>query len=153
MSTLRQSLPAGWRRVCFRLQVDPDRIEEYRQRHAVVWPDMLRALHESGWNNYSLFLDTDGTLIGYFETPSLDDALAGMAEREVNARWQAEMGEFFIELDAPPDQGFVELDEVFQLESQLARTSATDSTPRSDRTHPTDPTAPTDSTHPTRENF
>ena len=28
-------------RVCFQLQVRPDRIDEYRARHAAVWPDML----------------------------------------------------------------------------------------------------------------
>ena len=43
-------------------------------RHAAVWPDMLRALHETGWHNYSLFLRDDGLLIGYFETPDLDAA-------------------------------------------------------------------------------
>jgi L-rhamnose mutarotase len=127
VSELRPPLPEGWQRVCFRLQVDPARIDEYRDRHAAVWPDMLRALYDTGWHDYSLFLDTDGTLIGYFETPSLERALAGMSDREVNARWQAEMAEFFVELDAPPDEGFVQLAEVFQLESQLARHQGTTS--------------------------
>ena len=125
MSPSPRALPEGWQRVCFRLQVVPGRIDEYRQRHAAVWPEMLSALHESGWHNYSLFLDADGTLIGYFETPSLEGALAGMSERDVNARWQAEMAEFFVDLDTPPDEGFVQLAEVFQLESQLARHDAT----------------------------
>ncbi|WP_435742368.1 L-rhamnose mutarotase [Nocardioides sp. SYSU DS0663] len=108
-------------RVCFQLQVKPDRLEEYKERHRAVWPDMLRALHEHGWHNYSLFLRPDGLLIGYVETPSLEQAQAGMAATEVNARWQAEMGEFFEELDGvPPDQGFLVLEEVFHLEDQLA---------------------------------
>lgn len=107
-------------RVCFQLQVKPERMAEYRERHAAVWPDMLRALKETGWNNYSLFLRDDGMLIGYFETPSLEAAQAGMAATEVNARWQAEMGEFFVDLDVAPDEGFVRLTEVFNLEDQLA---------------------------------
>jgi L-rhamnose mutarotase len=78
------------RRICFQLQVKPDRIDEYRDRHAAVWPDMLTALADTGWHNYSLFLRDDGLLIGYFETPSLEQALAGMASTEVNARWQRE---------------------------------------------------------------
>jgi L-rhamnose mutarotase len=107
-------------RACFQLQVRPDRIDDYRARHAAVWPDMLRALAESGWHNYSLFLRPDGLLIGYVETPSLEDAVAGMARTEVNARWQAEMAPFFEELDGvPPDQGFLLLEEVFHLEDQL----------------------------------
>ncbi|WP_228386256.1 L-rhamnose mutarotase [Ornithinicoccus halotolerans] len=104
-------------RVCFQLQVRPDRIEEYKERHRQVWPEMQQALRETGWHNYSLFLREDGLLIGYFETPSLPDAVAGMAAREVNARWQAEMAAFFEDLDgATPDTGFLRLEEVFHLD-------------------------------------
>ena len=108
-------------RVCFQLQVKPERIEEYEARHRAVWPEMLRALESTGWHNYSLFLRADGLLVGYFETPSLEAAQAGMAATEVNARWQAEMAEFFVELgEARPDTGFTQLTEVFHLEDQLA---------------------------------
>jgi L-rhamnose mutarotase len=83
---------------------------------------MLRALESTGWRNYSLFLRPDGLLIGYFETDSLEQAQAGMADTEVNARWQAEMAPFFTDLgDARPDTGFVELEEIFHLEDQLGR--------------------------------
>ena len=103
-------------RVCFLLQVKPDRIDEYKERHESVWPDMLQALSETGWHNYSLFLRPDGLLVGYFETPDLQAALDGMAGREVNDRWQAEMGEFFEDLgDKRPDEGFVTLEQVFYL--------------------------------------
>ncbi|WP_200936425.1 L-rhamnose mutarotase [Plantibacter sp. Leaf314] len=112
-------------RVCFQLQVKPERLAEYRERHAAVWPEMLRALADTGWRNYSLFVRDDGLLIGYFETPSLEAAQAGMADTEVNARWQAEMGEFFVDLDLPPDQGFLQLTEVFHLEDQLAALPST----------------------------
>jgi L-rhamnose mutarotase len=111
------------RRVCFQLQVRPDRLAEYRARHAAVWPEMLEALHRTGWHNYSLFLRDDGLLIGYVETPDLEAARAGMAATEVNARWQAEMAEFVTDLgDTAPDEGFLVLDEVFHLEDQLERT-------------------------------
>jgi L-rhamnose mutarotase len=107
-------------RVCFQLQVKPDRIEEYAARHRAVWPDMLRALSETGWRNYSLFLREDGLLVGYFETDDLERAVAGMDATEVNGRWQAEMAEFFVDLgDARPDTGFRRLAEVFHLEDQL----------------------------------
>ena len=103
-------------RVCFQLQVKPDRLAEYKDRHAHVWPDLLAALHATGWHNYSLFVREDGLLIGYFETPSLEAARAGMADTEVNTRWQAEMAEFFEELDGRvPDEGFLVLEEIFHL--------------------------------------
>lgn len=52
-------------RVCFELHMKPECIEEYKRRHAEVWPEMLLALQETGWHNYSLFLRPDGLLIGY----------------------------------------------------------------------------------------
>ena len=113
-------------RVCFQLQVRKDRIDEYKRRHGAVWPDMLDALASTGWHNYSLFLRDDGLLIGYFETPSLKHALEGMAATDVNRRWQAEMAEFFEELDGRrPDEGFLVLEEVFHLDGlAIQRTSS-----------------------------
>jgi len=35
-------------RVCFVLQVKPERIEEYKKRHRNVWPEMPSALRETG---------------------------------------------------------------------------------------------------------
>ena len=104
------------RRVCFLLKVKTSMLDEYRRRHAAVWPEMLEALRETGWHNYSLFLRDDGLLVGYFETPGLEQALAGMAQRSVNERWQREMAPFFEDLDGRrPDQGIVSLDEIFHL--------------------------------------
>ncbi len=104
-------------RVCFLLQVKPERLAEYKERHQAVWPEMLAALRQTGWRNYSLFLREDGLLVGYLETPDFEKARAGMAAREVNARWQREMGPFFEELAGRrPDEGLLRLEEVFHLD-------------------------------------
>ena len=103
-------------RVCFLLKVRPERLAEYKERHKAVWPEMLQALRETGWHNYSLFLREDGLLVGYFETPDLQSALAGMAGREVNLRWQRDMAPFFVNLEGRrPDEGFLRLEEIFHL--------------------------------------
>ena len=103
-------------RVCFLLQVRPDRLDEYRARHREVWPEMLDALRETGWRNYSLFLRDDGLLVGYLECEDFEAAVAGMEKRDVNARWQAEMAPFFaLPGDARPDTGLERLEEVFRL--------------------------------------
>jgi L-rhamnose mutarotase len=107
-------------RYCFLLRVRPDRLEEYRERHAHVWPDMLRALAAAGWHNYSIFAADDGLLVGYVEADDLAAAQAAMARTEVNARWQAEMAPFFTGLDGrAPDEGFLLLRPVFHLDDQL----------------------------------
>lgn len=103
-------------RVCFVLQVKPDRIEEYRQRHMAVWPEMLSALRETGWNNYSLFLRPDGLLVGYLETEDFERARSEMAKREINERWQREMARFFVQsAGLLPDQAMEPLREIFHL--------------------------------------
>ncbi|WP_338702934.1 L-rhamnose mutarotase [Streptomyces sp. Q6] len=103
-------------RVCFLLKVKADRIDEYRARHADVWQEMREALTATGWHNYSLFLRDDGLLVGYLETEDFHAARAAMDATEVNARWQAEMGAFFEELDGQaPDAAMRPLTEVFHL--------------------------------------
>jgi L-rhamnose mutarotase len=103
-------------RVAFRLQVRPELIDEYRAHHAAVWPEMREALQRCGWHNYSLFLDGDGVLFGYFETPgTLAAAVAAMQDEPVNARWQALMAPYFVTGDAPADQQMGALEEVFHL--------------------------------------
>jgi L-rhamnose mutarotase len=112
------------RRVCFTLRVRPDRLEEYRERHAAVWPEMLKALRDAGWHDYSLFLSDDGLLVGYFLTEDLDASVAAMQDTDVNRRWQAEMAPFFEELPGGrPDTSMRLLDEVFNLDDQLMGTS------------------------------
>lgn len=104
-------------RVGFILKVRADLIEDYRQRHREVWPEMLAALSKNGWHNYSLFIRDDGTLFGYFETPgSFADALEGMSGEEVNARWQTTMAPFFEGTGQEADRMMEELVEVFHLD-------------------------------------
>ena len=104
-------------RICFVLQVRPERLEEYKSRHREVWPEMLKALRDTGWKNYSLFLRPDGMLVGYLETEDFQAARSGMAQREVNARWQKEMAEFFVSPKGDlPDQAMSPLQEVFHLD-------------------------------------
>jgi L-rhamnose mutarotase len=54
-------------------------------------------------------------LIGYVESDDLAASQAAMAATAVNARWQAEMAPFFVDLDGRPDEGFLLLEEVFHL--------------------------------------
>ncbi len=106
------------KRVGFLLKVKKDKLEEYKKHHQRVWPEMLGALRESGWHNYSLFVREDGFLFGYFETEeSLQVAQAKMAVKDVNTRWQEFMAPYFESPDnARPDEMFLEIPEIFHLD-------------------------------------
>ena len=110
-------------RVCFTARIPRENLAVYRERHAHVWPEMLEALHETGWRDYTLHLSDDGLLVGVVDVDDFDAARAAMATRDVNTRWQAEMAALFGS-DGPPDLGFSVLDCVFDLDAQRAAAHA-----------------------------
>jgi L-rhamnose mutarotase len=104
------------KRICFTLQISADRVEEYKKAHANVWPEMREALKRNGWHNYSLFVRADGLLVGYFETPDFNAAIANMQREPVNAKWQAAMKPLFEGLEtAAADTSMRPLENVFFL--------------------------------------
>jgi L-rhamnose mutarotase len=112
-------------RYCFLLQVRPDLLDEYKRRHAAVWPEMLAALRDTGWQRYSLFARPDGLLVGYVEADDLEAAQRAMADTEVNTRWQSDMARFFVGLDGQaPDEALAPLELIFNLDDSLAAAGA-----------------------------
>ena len=104
------------RRVCFTLKLRGEKIDEYVKRHRDVWPEMQDALRATGWKNYSLFLGQGGLLIGYVEVEDFEAAREGMKAFSVNARWQAEMADFFDQADVLADDAMKPLPQIFHLD-------------------------------------
>jgi Uncharacterized conserved protein len=115
--------PTAPTRVCFQLQVRPELLDEYIARHTPVRPEMLAEIAASGRRNYSLFLGDGGRLIGYYETDDDEAAQAYLAASPVAARWEAEMGRFFVGLEGRPDQAATPLAEIFNLHDQLTEST------------------------------
>lgn len=116
-------------RVCFELQVAPDRLDEYIARHSPVRAEMLAEIAASGRRNYSLFVGQGGRLIGYYETDDDDAAQSYLAASPIATRWEAEMAPFFVGLAGRPDQAATPLSEVFNLDAQLASAGGASVTP------------------------
>jgi L-rhamnose mutarotase len=103
------------KRIGFVMRLLPGAEDEYRRRHAAVWPEMLEALRAAGARNYSIFL-RDDDLFGYLEVDDLARFRAVMAASPANDRWQAAMAPLIDPL-TDPDTGFHRrLDEVFHLD-------------------------------------
>jgi len=67
--------------------------------------------------NLSVFLRDDGLWVGYMETPNLAEAQRALASREVNQRWQKAVAPYFEGLENKrPDDGFLQLEEIFHLD-------------------------------------
>ncbi len=64
---------------------------EYIRRHAEIWPDMRAELERAGIRNYSIWLNEQDELSGYYETDDLEETLRIQAESPVVKRWEAHM--------------------------------------------------------------
>jgi L-rhamnose mutarotase len=100
-------------RSAFVLHVRPDRIDEYVEAHASVWPEMLAALAGAGIRNYSIFR-AGNDVFGYFEADDLGAAERYLAQQEVCTRWQDHMAPLLEE--RVPDGGPPQLAEIFRLD-------------------------------------
>lgn len=87
-------------RVGLLLRVKPDKLEEYKQIHANVWPELLAELRAAGMRNYSLWLGPGGMEFGYLECDDWQATCDYLAKSEVHSRWQEYMQNY---LDSPAD--------------------------------------------------
>ena len=100
-------------RTGFVLRVRPDKIDEYVNAHANVWPEMREALSSAGIRNYTIF--RAGTeVFGYFEAEDLEAAGRYLAAQEVCTRWQNAMADLLEE--RVPDSGPPALEQIFRLD-------------------------------------
>lgn len=72
------------------IRVRPEKLEEYKQLHAAVWPDVLEMIRACNIRNYSIY-HKDGYLFSYFEYHGGDFAadMAKMAADPTTQRWWA----------------------------------------------------------------
>ena len=87
-------------RIGFQIQVRPERLSEYRDLHANIWPELLAELKAAGMRNYSLWLRPDGLEFGYLECDDWSAVCEYLAKSEVHTRWQELMKGF---LQSPTD--------------------------------------------------
>lgn len=68
-------------------ELRPGTEAEYKRRHDEIWPELVEAIKDAGFSNYSLFR-RGVTVIGYAECePDVATALAKLGPTEVNRRW------------------------------------------------------------------
>lgn len=102
-------------RVAFVMRVRPDQEAEYRRRHEMVWPEMLRALKDAGCANYSIYMKGQD-LFAYMEVEDFAHFKRQISADPDAQRWEAQMAPI-MEHGLQPETGFHELlPEVFHLD-------------------------------------
>lgn len=101
-------------RVAFTMQLCPGFEEEYRRRHAAIWPELSVLLHDTGIREYSIFLDNQ--TLKLFACLRIDEAarLDELPAKQIMQRWWDYMKDI---MDSHPDHSPVTkaLKEVFYM--------------------------------------
>jgi len=96
----------------------PEKIEEYRQYHSEVWPEILDMITQYNIRNYSIFYK-DGWLFSYFEYigDDYDADMVRMAESPIVQKWWRLMKPMQVPLETRiAGEWWADMEEVFHHE-------------------------------------
>ncbi len=100
------------------IKVRPEKLDEYKELHAAVWPDVLEMIKKCNLHNYSIYY-IDGYLFSYFEYIG-DDYEADMALMAADAttqKWWSLCKPCQQPLDTiEPGQWWADMEEVFHCD-------------------------------------
>lgn len=82
-------------RYAWKAKVLPGKLEEYKRRHAAIWPEMIEVLKAAGISNYSIW-NVGEDLFGYYECDSVERAARVQAESPVVDRWNEYMKDVMV---------------------------------------------------------
>jgi L-rhamnose mutarotase len=71
-------------------QLNPDRVEEYSEKHLNIWPEMVTMIKEAGVSNYSIFVN-GLTVVGYYECDNLEKTRHHQEVAAISAEWGKHM--------------------------------------------------------------
>lgn len=101
-------------------RIKPEMKEAYKKDHDNIWPELVDAMGEAGFRNYTIFFRPDGLLFAYYEVDDPDgfeERLRKMSETEVSIRWEQMMEKYFVkESYTGLGPEIEELEEIFHAE-------------------------------------
>ncbi len=102
-------------RVAFRMKLKPGFVQEYKRRHADIWPELKTLLRNSGVRNYVIFFDEESHVLFAVQDVDGTKSSQDLGSHEIVRRWWAYMADI---METNDDQSPVSipLSEVFYLD-------------------------------------
>lgn len=102
------------KRIAFKMKLNKGMKEEYKLRHANIWPEITSLLKKSGVSNYSIFYDSETcTLFACQNVAETSSQELGV--KPIMHKWWEYMSDI-METNDDKSPVSIELEEVFHLE-------------------------------------
>jgi L-rhamnose mutarotase len=101
-------------KLAFKMRLKPGKKEEYRRRHAEIWPELIKLLHDNGVSDYSIFLDEEAGLLFAVQDQAGEKSSQDMGSNPIVQKWWAYMADI---METNPDNSPVSIpmEEVFYM--------------------------------------
>ena len=102
------------KREAFKMYLKPGFEDEYKKRHAAIWPELKKLLQDSGVSDYSIFWDKDTNVL--FAVQKTDgNGSQDLGDNPIVQKWWAYMADI---MDTNPDDSPVSIPikEVFHMD-------------------------------------
>lgn len=103
------------KRYGFKMKLKPGFREEYRKRHAAIWPELKKLIKDSGVSDYSIFLDKETNILFAFQKQSGGQSSQDLGSNPVVQKWWKYMADI---METNPDNSpvTIPLEEVFHMD-------------------------------------
>jgi L-rhamnose mutarotase len=101
-------------KLAFKMKLKPGQKEEYRRRHAEIWPELVKLLHDNGISDYSIFLDEENSQLFALRNQKGDKSSQNLGSHPVVKKWWAFMADI---METHPDNSpvTIPLEELFYM--------------------------------------
>lgn len=102
-------------KTAFKMHLKPGFEEEYRKRHAAIWPELQQLLKQSGIHDYTIFLDEATHTLFAVQQQSGTGSSQDLGAHPIVQRWWAYMADI---METHPDNSPIStpLTEMFHME-------------------------------------
>lgn len=101
-------------RQAFKMKLKSGQKEEYRRRHAEIWPELVKLLHDTGVSEYSIFLDEGTNILFGFQLQDGKKSSQDLGDNPLVKKWWAYMADI-MDTNADNSPVSIPLEEVFYM--------------------------------------
>lgn len=103
------------KRVAFKMYLKPGFSEEYRKRHAEIWPELKALLSQNGVEDYSIFWDKETNVLFAVQKNHGEQSSQEIGTNPIVQRWWNFMADI-MEVNDDNSPVSIELEELFHMD-------------------------------------